>query len=97
MLSPYRPFVQRSKISQPSNSCRAFSERRISEPLRILFCGSDGVSIASLKALDVEHKQNPNLIQSINVVCKAPRPAGRGLKSVRHGMSGTYIEPTILG
>lgn len=89
MLSLSRPVVRRSKFSQPSNFCRAYSERAISEPLRILFCGSDGVSVASLKALNKEHKQDPNLIQSINVVCKAPRPTGRGLKKLRHGMPGT--------
>ncbi len=95
MLSWSRHLVRRPNISQPWISCRVYSERKFSEPLRILFCGSDGVSVASLKALDKEHKQDPNLIQSINVVCKAPRPVGRGLKRIRHGMPETYIHSTI--
>lgn len=91
MLSLARPLVRRSNLSQSSNFCRVYRERKIPEPLRILFCGSDGVSVESLNALNKEHKQDPNLIQSIDVVCKAPRPVGRGLKNIRHGMPKTNI------
>lgn len=39
-------------------------------PLRILFCGSDHFSATSLKALYQEHKRDPHLIESIDVVTR---------------------------
>jgi methionyl-tRNA formyltransferase len=54
------------------------------KPLRILFCGADEFSIASLKALHQEHITSPEFIKSINIVCKAGKPHGRGLKKIRH-------------
>ncbi|MCJ1404133.1 Methionyl-tRNA formyltransferase [Xylographa trunciseda] len=53
------------------------------EPLRILFCGADEFSIASLEALHHEKEANPDLIKSIDVVCKVGKKHGRGLKNVR--------------
>ncbi|MCJ1283872.1 Methionyl-tRNA formyltransferase [Xylographa opegraphella] len=53
------------------------------DPLRILFCGSDEFSIASLEALHREKTVNPELIQSLDVACKVGKKQGRGLKNVR--------------
>ncbi|PYH99172.1 methionyl-tRNA formyltransferase family protein [Aspergillus ellipticus CBS 707.79] len=53
------------------------------DPLRILFCGSDEFSIASLKALHEEHVKRPDRIASIDVVCRPGKRVGRGLKTVR--------------
>lgn len=64
---------------------RSFSTKKPFDPLRILFCGSDQFSAASLQALHVEHATNPNIIQSLHVVCKKPKPTGRGLKTLREG------------
>lgn len=55
-----------------------------SEPLRILFCGSDEFSCASLRELHNEHVQNPTLIQSIDVVVRPGKRTGRGLKAIQH-------------
>lgn len=55
------------------------------EPLRILFCGSDEFSIASLLALYEAYQKEKNLIQSIDVVCRPAKRVGRGLKNIRHG------------
>ncbi|KAK4033974.1 Methionyl-tRNA formyltransferase [Parachaetomium inaequale] len=61
---------------------RSFSKR--SDPLRILFCGSDEFSVASLKALHNEHKKTgTGLIQSIDVVVRPSKPTGRGYKVLR--------------
>ncbi|KAI1750799.1 formyl transferase [Xylaria castorea] len=57
--------------------------RKISDPLHILFCGSDDFSCASLKALHDEHVQNPDLIRSIDVVVRPGKRTGRGYKIVR--------------
>lgn len=62
-----------------------FSTRRgisskVSDPLRILFCGSDPFSIASLDAVHLEKQQSPDLIKSLDVVCRPPKRVGRGLK-----------------
>ncbi|KKK14528.1 methionyl-tRNA formyltransferase family protein [Aspergillus rambellii] len=51
----------------PSTGSRFLSTKAY-EPLRILFCGSDEFSIASLKALHKEHVHRPDRIASIDVV-----------------------------
>ncbi|KAF2127429.1 Formyltransferase [Dothidotthia symphoricarpi CBS 119687] len=56
---------------------------RAAEPLRILFCGSDDFSIASLRALCAAKRVAPKLIHSIHVVHRPAKPAGRGLKTLR--------------
>ncbi|KAJ5084389.1 hypothetical protein NUU61_008968 [Penicillium alfredii] len=53
------------------------------DPLRILFCGSDEFSIASLKALHAYHLKQPDRISSIDVVCRPGKRVGRGLKKIR--------------
>ncbi|RKF62343.1 Methionyl-tRNA formyltransferase, mitochondrial [Erysiphe neolycopersici] len=59
-----------------------FYSTKVSEPLRILFCGSDEFSAASLKALQNEKTNNPGLIKSIDVLCRPGKPVGRGLKNI---------------
>lgn len=59
---------------------------RVSDPLRILFCGSDDFSCAALTALTVEKKRNPALIESLEVVVRPSKLSGRGMKNVREGM-----------
>ncbi|KAI1806822.1 Formyltransferase [Daldinia bambusicola] len=51
-----------------------------SDPLHILFCGSDEFSCAALEALDEERRRNPKLIQSITVVARPTKMTGRGNK-----------------
>ncbi|KAJ5157477.1 uncharacterized protein N7482_008577 [Penicillium canariense] len=53
------------------------------DPLRILFCGSDEFSIASLKALHSYRLKHPDQISSIDVVCRPGKRVGRGLKKIR--------------
>ncbi|PVI07926.1 Formyltransferase [Periconia macrospinosa] len=53
------------------------------EPLRILFCGSDDFSIASLRKLFHAKQNVPNLIESIDVAHRPAKPTGRGLKELR--------------
>ncbi|KAK0720695.1 formyl transferase, partial [Lasiosphaeris hirsuta] len=59
------------------------TQSKVSDPLRILFCGSDEYSCASLKALYAEHKANERLIKSIDVLVKPAKLFGRGLKTLR--------------
>ncbi|KAK4158509.1 Methionyl-tRNA formyltransferase [Chaetomidium leptoderma] len=54
-----------------------------SDSLRILFCGSDAFSCASLQALYDEHRQNTDLIRSIDVVVRPSKPTGRGYKVLK--------------
>jgi hypothetical protein len=63
------------------------------EPLRVLFCGSDDFSIASLRALNEAKHDAPNLIQSIHVVHRPAKPTGRGLKTLREGR---FSSPSIF-
>jgi hypothetical protein len=63
---------------------------RASEPLRILFCGSDHFSIASLRALVEAKRDVPKLIQSIDVLHRPGKPTGRGLKHVREGRPASF-------
>lgn len=71
----------------PSLSHRCLATKAY-DPLRILFCGSDDFSIASLKALHEEHVKRPDRIASIDVVCRPGKKVGRGLKQIREG---TYL------
>lgn len=52
-------------------------------PLRILFCGSDDFSSHSLSALS---SLSNDLVQSITVLTRPPRPTGRGLKKLTYRM-----------
>lgn len=65
-------------------SSRLYSTKNY-DPLRILFCGSDEFSIASLKALHAYHLKQPNRVASIDVVCRPGKRVGRGLKKIRQG------------
>ncbi|EGU87006.1 hypothetical protein FOXB_02400 [Fusarium oxysporum f. sp. conglutinans Fo5176] len=89
---------------------RLFSQsvpRNSSDPLRILFCGSDEFSCASLKALHEEHRHNKKLVESLDVMVLPPRRMGRGFKTLRevpsqnlHRMGsvsfGLFVPPRIL-
>jgi len=66
--------------------CR-YSSNKAYDPLRILFCGSDDFSIASLRAVHREHVRSPDTIASIDVVCRPGKRTGRGLKNIREGAS----------
>ncbi|KAI9708041.1 MAG: Methionyl-tRNA formyltransferase [Bogoriella megaspora] len=68
-----------------SNKLRRFSSRSgvVHDPLRILFCGSDAFSIASLEALNRDRKHRPGSSSSIDVVCRPGKRVGRGLKAIR--------------
>ncbi|KAK0626291.1 formyl transferase [Immersiella caudata] len=57
--------------------------KKITEPLRILFCGSDDFSCASLQALFREQvRTEARHIKSIDVVVRPPKPTGRGNKNL---------------
>ncbi|QKX56254.1 uncharacterized protein TRUGW13939_03355 [Talaromyces rugulosus] len=62
---------------------RCWNSTSSSKPLRILFCGSDDFSIASLNALHAEQLRAPQSIESIEVVCRPGKKVGRGLKEIR--------------
>lgn len=59
-------------------------------PLRILFCGSDHFSIASLRALADAKRSLPTLVESIHVAHRPAKRTGRGLKTLT---DGTYSPP----
>lgn len=73
---------------------RQFSNKAC-DPLRILFCGSDEFSIASLQALALERRANPKLVADIDVVCRPDKPVQRGLKALREGSNGCWT-PSLL-
>ncbi|KAI5360226.1 putative formyl transferase [Septoria linicola] len=58
------------------------SSHRLSDPLRILFCGSDEFSNHSLRALNELKQAKPDKISSIEVLCRPDKRTGRGLKHV---------------
>ncbi|KAI1850204.1 hypothetical protein JX266_004062 [Neoarthrinium moseri] len=60
------------------------SPPKASDPLRILFCGSDEFSCANLRALHAEHVRNPSLVESIDVVVRPGKRVGRGYKKIQH-------------
>ncbi|KAI0881761.1 Formyltransferase [Annulohypoxylon maeteangense] len=86
--SQARPFSSASNTASLSSSLpRSESEGKVkiakkSEPLRILFCGSDHFSCAALEALNRERENDPGLIESIDVVVRPGKRAGRGNRDV---------------
>ncbi|KAG5972521.1 hypothetical protein E4U58_006446, partial [Claviceps cyperi] len=59
--------------------------RRLQEPLRILFCGSDDFSCTSLKALHQEMERKAGLVESVEVVVLPNMFKGRGMRYVEDG------------
>ena len=64
---------------------RRHASNKTSDPLRILFCGSEDFSIASLQAIHDEHRVNRDFIASIDVVCRPAKRVGRNLSQIREG------------
>jgi hypothetical protein len=62
--------------------CRLYSTRT-SKPLRILYCGSDEFSIASLRAVHDYQLSNPEAVASIDVLIRPAKPSGRGRKTLK--------------
>ncbi|KAL8911114.1 MAG: hypothetical protein Q9171_003652 [Xanthocarpia ochracea] len=60
-----------------------FATTKSYDPLRVLFCGSDEFSIASLQALDHERRAGSGYVASIDVVCRPEKPVRRHLRAVR--------------
>jgi hypothetical protein len=76
------------RISRPSLQLlhkSRFYSAKVSKPLRILFCGSDDFSSASVRALVAERERDPQLIKSIDVLCRPGKRSGRSLKNIREG------------
>lgn len=69
---------------------------KINKPLRVLFCGSDDFSIASLKALHEYSKKSTNNILSIDVAARSDKPAGRGLKVLKSPLIKTTAKDLNL-
>lgn len=84
-MSRLRSLLRRPLLTTQirSNSTTTTPSTKTSDPLRILFCGSDEFSSASLTALAREHTRNPSLIRSIDVVVRPPKPTGRGYRVLR--------------
>ncbi|KAF4125712.1 methionyl-tRNA formyltransferase [Geosmithia morbida] len=61
-----------------------------SDPLRILFCGSDTFSTEALHALYEEHRFNPELVQSIDVVMP------KGINLIVAVSFGLFVPPRLL-
>jgi methionyl-tRNA formyltransferase len=72
----------RSLLLSNQRSCNS---TKAVDPLKILFCGSDEFSIASLRALHNAKETDPKLIESIDVLHRPGKRTGRGLKIVREG------------
>lgn len=77
--------VKHSQIFIRRHCLRSLSTKT-SDPLRILFCGSDEFSDTSLRAVHQLQQNQPDLIRSIDVACRPPKRVGRGLKQLHEGM-----------
>jgi methionyl-tRNA formyltransferase len=74
------------RVPYSPSAARRFASTKTSDPLRILFCGSDDFSIASLRAVHKLQEAEPQLIASIDVVHRPGKLTGRGLKELKEGM-----------
>jgi hypothetical protein len=96
-----RHVVRRPAFSNLSSWCQSrgystASPTKASKPLRILFCGSDDFSSASLRGLYEEQRRNPELIASIDVLCRPGKPSGRDLKKIREGTLYVFSDIVII-
>jgi len=82
---PRRPFSSSSpcRREQQQQQQQRRAAPSSSDPLRILFCGSDDFSVASLRALHAERTRDPSLVSALDVMVLPPRRTGRGLKTLR--------------
>lgn len=91
IMALYHILWRPRKTTVALSTLRVFSSallaRKLShhEPLRILFCGSDDFSCASLRALAQEKDSRPESIDSIDVLCRPGKRTGRSLKHIREG------------
>lgn len=90
-----RPLVKLATIRY-SRSLSTIGASKISEPLRVLFCGSDEFSSTSLRALHAEQQRNPAAIESIDVLYRPGKQSGRGLKNIREGSILLLSKSAIL-
>ncbi|KUI55391.1 Methionyl-tRNA formyltransferase, mitochondrial [Cytospora mali] len=81
------PIEEDTTEKTETNTPKPRRKKRLTEPLRILFCGSDAFSCASLRALHALQLSDPKgkLIKSIDVLVRPGKPAGRGLKRIAVG------------
>ncbi|KAL5086099.1 hypothetical protein Trisim1_009587 [Trichoderma cf. simile WF8] len=85
MIRPFYRLISAPKLRVAVAQRQCFSSEitaRTSDPLRILFCGSDAFSCESLRALHREHERNAQLIESLDVMVLPPRRTGRGFKDI---------------
>lgn len=88
MIRPFPRLVAATNLRLAVSQRRCFSlegTAKTSDPLRILFCGSDAFSCESLHALHREHERNAQLIESLDVMVLPPRRTGRGFKDISEG------------
>jgi hypothetical protein len=73
--------------------CRihAFSTTSATQPLRILFCGSDAYSIACLEPLAQILEHGRHNIASIDVLCRTDKMVGRGYQTLSEGSHGHFL------
>ncbi|GAB7342100.1 hypothetical protein MBLNU457_g0375t1 [Dothideomycetes sp. NU457] len=86
IVRPNSGIIRGLKISRCSwqyTPVRRASSTRRHDPLRILFCGADEFSNYSLEALHKLKQAHPDIISSIDVLCKTDKASGRGLKTIR--------------
>ena len=69
--------------------CTTAVAAKQSDPLRILFCGSDDFSCESLKALHREHVDNRGLVERLDVMVRPGKMTARGNKVLREGKACT--------
>ncbi|OAQ74846.1 methionyl-tRNA formyltransferase [Purpureocillium lilacinum] len=81
--SPCRREQQQEQQQQQQQQQQRRAAPSSSDPLRILFCGSDDFSVASLRALHAERARDPSLVSALDVMVLPPRRTGRGLKTLR--------------
>ncbi|UKZ92094.1 uncharacterized protein TrAFT101_007063 [Trichoderma asperellum] len=85
MIRPFFNPASSLRLKLATSQRRCFSSdigRKASDPLRVLFCGSDAFSCESLRALHREHEVNRKLIESLDVMVLPPRRTGRGFKEI---------------
>ena len=93
LLTPAQPLLRLLLRTTGLSGTRAFhSSRARAEALKVAFCGSDGFSTESFKALLAYQQANPDRVSTVDLITRQPKPKGRGCDTIERTAIQQYTE-----
>ncbi|KAF5095397.1 hypothetical protein D0Z03_001847 [Geotrichum reessii] len=86
------PLFSSSRVLSHISARKFHSSHSYAEALKIAFCGSDGFSTESFKALLAYQQSHPDRVSSVDLITRQPKPKGRGRTIIEQTAIQQYIE-----